>query len=165
MPTVRAPSPPPTAWPAYYPPSLRYLSDPRPHPDPSKLPPSRRYRPQGSGDKVRTMQDELDQLDVDEDELYNQVRRRRPFSAFDGQLTSPSLRSRLAENGHSTVWLLLVDPSRPPKHPRRRYRSALPPLPCPRRIALTFLLDIPVAIRFIPSRLAPRRPPQPRRRL
>ncbi|BGP30204.1 hypothetical protein JCM10296v2_001956 [Rhodotorula toruloides] len=72
MPTARAPSPPPSAWPTYYPPSLRYLSDPRPHPDPSKLPPSRRYRPQGSGDKALTMQDELDQLDVDEDELYNQ---------------------------------------------------------------------------------------------
>ncbi|BGO97829.1 putative DNA mismatch repair protein [Rhodotorula toruloides ATCC 204091] len=71
MPTARAPPPPPTAWPAYYPPSLRYLSDPRPHPDPSKLPPSRRYRSQASGVKVRTMQDELDQLDVDEDELYN----------------------------------------------------------------------------------------------
>ncbi|BGP22938.1 DNA mismatch repair protein [Rhodotorula toruloides] len=71
MPTGRAPSPPREAWPAYYPPSLRYLPDPRPHPDPSKLPPSRRYGPQGSGDRVRTMQDELDQLDVDEDELYN----------------------------------------------------------------------------------------------
>ncbi|GAA6016577.1 hypothetical protein JCM8202_006090 [Rhodotorula sphaerocarpa] len=53
--------------PAAYPPSLRSLSDPRPHPNPAKVPASTRY---ASG---RTLQDDLDDLDADEDAHYTQV--------------------------------------------------------------------------------------------
>lgn len=73
MPTARYSSSSSTAlWPAYYPPALGSLSDPRPHPEPAKLPPSVRYR---NRNHHRTLQDELDQLDNDEDLHYNQVRR------------------------------------------------------------------------------------------
>lgn len=71
MPTARYSSSSSTAlWPAYYPPALGSLSDPRPHPEPAKLPPSVRYR---NRNYHRTLQDELDQLDNDEDLHYNQV--------------------------------------------------------------------------------------------
>ncbi|GAA5978071.1 hypothetical protein JCM10908_004217 [Rhodotorula pacifica] len=71
MPTARSRSPVRTAlWPTYYPPALRTLSDPRPHPEPAKLPPSIRY---SSQNYTRTLQDDLDDLDNDEDNHYNQV--------------------------------------------------------------------------------------------
>ncbi|GAA5890394.1 hypothetical protein JCM6882_008822 [Rhodosporidiobolus microsporus] len=56
------------AYPPFFPPSLSALSDPRPHPNPSSLPPSR--RPWG---KHATLQDELDDLEAEEDEFYNHM--------------------------------------------------------------------------------------------
>ncbi|POY76635.1 hypothetical protein BMF94_0227 [Rhodotorula taiwanensis] len=76
MPTPRSRSPIRTAlWPAYYPPSLRALSDPRPYPEPRKLPPSTRGSSSSNGrrDYARTLQDDLDDLDNDEDHHYTQV--------------------------------------------------------------------------------------------
>ncbi|GAA6001016.1 hypothetical protein JCM10207_007375 [Rhodosporidiobolus poonsookiae] len=55
-------------WPAFYPPALKQLSDPRPHPNPSSLHPSRR-----NNGKYATLQDELDELDAEEDEFYNSM--------------------------------------------------------------------------------------------
>lgn len=72
MPTARHSSSSSALWPTYYPPALRSLSDPRPHPEPAKLPPSVRYR---NHNYHRTLQDDLDDLDNDEDNHYNQVRR------------------------------------------------------------------------------------------
>ncbi|GAA5901493.1 hypothetical protein JCM8208_001817 [Rhodotorula glutinis] len=76
MPTPRSPAPlrgPPT-WPSLYPPSLAYLSDPRPHPDPASLPASRRSASQHPpGTPSRSLQDHLDQLDKDEDDHYAHV--------------------------------------------------------------------------------------------
>ncbi|GAA5972780.1 hypothetical protein JCM8115_006554 [Rhodotorula mucilaginosa] len=70
MPTARHSSSSSALWPTYYPPALRSLSDPRPHPEPAKLPPSVRYR---NHNYHRTLQDDLDDLDNDEDNHYNQV--------------------------------------------------------------------------------------------
>ena len=72
MPTARYSSSSSALWPAYYPPALRSLSDPRPYPEPAKLPPSVRYR---NHDYHRSLQDDLDDLDNDEDNHYNQVSR------------------------------------------------------------------------------------------
>ncbi|GAA5833333.1 hypothetical protein JCM11251_005207 [Rhodosporidiobolus azoricus] len=58
-------------WPAFLPPSLRALSDPRSHPNPSALPASR--RPWTTKPAHKTLQDELDELEADEDDFYNQM--------------------------------------------------------------------------------------------
>ncbi|GAA5872500.1 hypothetical protein JCM3774_006839 [Rhodotorula dairenensis] len=58
-------------WPAYYPPKLRALSDPRPHREPATRPPSSRYADRST--YQRTLQDDLDDLDNDEDSHYNHV--------------------------------------------------------------------------------------------
>ena len=84
MPTPR--SPPalrgPAAWPELFPPSLAYLSDPRPHPDPSSLPASRRSTSQAPpGYPARSHQAHLDHLDKDEDDHYSQVRDLAPSSS------------------------------------------------------------------------------------
>ncbi|GAA6057682.1 hypothetical protein JCM3770_003839 [Rhodotorula araucariae] len=69
MPAARSTSPC-SPWPACYPPSLAYLSDPHPphsHAGPASLP-----APWGTA-KPRTMQDDLDDLDRDEDILYTRL--------------------------------------------------------------------------------------------
>ncbi|BGP13988.1 hypothetical protein JCM10213_005574 [Rhodosporidiobolus nylandii] len=53
-------------WPTFLPPVLKALSDPRPHPDPSSLPASRRYK-----GKHATLQDEIDELEQEEDDYWN----------------------------------------------------------------------------------------------
>ncbi|KPV75999.1 uncharacterized protein RHOBADRAFT_43434 [Rhodotorula graminis WP1] len=76
MPTPRSPASlrGPAPWPSLLPPSLAYLSDPRPHPDPASLPASRRSTSQHPpGTPPRSLQDHLDQLDKDEDDHYAQV--------------------------------------------------------------------------------------------
>lgn len=103
--------------PAAYPPLLRSLSDPRPHPNPAKVPASTRY---ASG---RTLQDDLDDLDADEDAHYTQVSRFIRLIALSKRLTltpdatgvrSPPVRPCLARAPRS------------PKNPRRgRRREAL----------------------------------------
>ncbi|TNY22517.1 hypothetical protein DMC30DRAFT_415059 [Rhodotorula diobovata] len=80
MPTARSlpGSTPSTSWPALLPPALAYLSNPHPHPAPHSLPASHRYQPRGaalgsSGPHPRTLQDDLDDLDRDEDDHYSHI--------------------------------------------------------------------------------------------
>lgn len=68
-------------WPAFLPPALRTLQNPLPHPNPSKLPPSSRIKGK------RTLQDDLDDLDRDEDYYYSHV---RPPFLFVGCETNPT---------------------------------------------------------------------------
>ncbi|GAA5963535.1 hypothetical protein JCM21900_004543 [Sporobolomyces salmonicolor] len=66
---------PSSYWPTFYPPSLKNLPAPRPHPHPSSLPASIRYLnepppPFGASTRYRTLQDEVDDLDQEEDDAY-----------------------------------------------------------------------------------------------
>ncbi|GAA5905680.1 hypothetical protein JCM5296_001805 [Sporobolomyces johnsonii] len=75
-PRTRPTADPSSYWPAFYPPSLKNLPTPRPHPNPASLPASIRYLnepppPFGVTTRYSTLQDEIDDLDQEEEDAYS----------------------------------------------------------------------------------------------